>query len=94
MTNSKTNMLAILSLIFSFFFFPLGFIFGIMALSQIKHSKEEGKGLAIVGIIVSSIPLTIIILIFLWIILTFLFSVMDGFLSSGPEVTRLLAQTH
>jgi|SRR3989344_1637668 len=53
--HSKTNVMAILSLIFAFLFFPLGFIFGIIALVQIKKSNESGQGLAISGIVLSSL---------------------------------------
>jgi hypothetical protein len=48
----KTNTMAILSLIFAFFFPLLGAIFGHVASSQIKRTGEEGKGLALAGIIV------------------------------------------
>src|SRR4051812_18745247 len=49
--QAKTNVFAILSLVFSLIFFVpvlplLGFIFGFVALSQIKQTHEEGKGLA------------------------------------------------
>lgn len=48
----KTNTMAILSLIFAFFFPLLGAIFGHVAMSQIKTTGEEGSGLALAGIIV------------------------------------------
>jgi hypothetical protein len=48
----KTNTMAILSLIFAFFFPLLGAIFGHVAVSQIKTTGEEGSGLALAGIIV------------------------------------------
>ncbi len=52
--EEKTNVLAILSLIFAFLFPPLGLIFGIIALVQIsKDPFQKGKGLAIAGIIIS-----------------------------------------
>ena len=55
--NSKTNTMAILSLVFSFVFNLLGLVFGIVALGQIKKTGESGKGLAIAGIIISSVGL-------------------------------------
>ncbi|WP_051343448.1 DUF4190 domain-containing protein [Pseudonocardia spinosispora] len=49
-----TNMMAILSLVFAFVFSPLGIIFGIIAKRQIRERHEEGDGLALAGIIISS----------------------------------------
>jgi len=57
--NKPTNTFAILSLVFAFLFFPLGFIFGLIALNQIGRTNEEGKGLAITGITLSLIPILI-----------------------------------
>ncbi|MBI2666324.1 DUF4190 and DUF4352 domain-containing protein [Candidatus Woesearchaeota archaeon] len=65
MTKHHTNTYAILSLVFAFVFFPLGFVFGLMALSQIKKTHEQGKGLAIAGIVLSLLPAIIIFLILL-----------------------------
>jgi peptidyl-prolyl cis-trans isomerase B (cyclophilin B) len=48
-----TNSLAIVSLVCAFLFAPLGIVFGHMSLSQIKKSGEEGRGLAIAGLIIS-----------------------------------------
>mgnify|MGYP003992056749 CR=1 FL=1 len=62
--SKGTNTLSILSLIFSFLFWPLGLIFGIVSLGQIKKSKEEGKGLAVAGIIISSSAFFITFLLF------------------------------
>lgn len=58
---AKINTMAILSLIFAFLFFPLGFIFGIISLKQIKNNEEEGRILAIIGIIISLIPIVIVL---------------------------------
>lgn len=60
---TTTNIMAILSLIFSFIFFPLGLIFGIIALKQIKQNNESGKGIAIAGVIISSIPIAVIVIL-------------------------------
>lgn len=46
-------MCAILSLIFAFVFSPAGIVLGHIALSQIKKSGEQGRGLAMAGTIVS-----------------------------------------
>jgi len=62
----KTNTLAIVALVLSillFVAFPLlGIILGVIALSQIKKSGENGKGLAIASIVISSIGLVVSIL--------------------------------
>ncbi len=47
---TKTNIFSILSLVFAFLFFPLGLIFGIIALIQIKKTGEQGKGSDATGI--------------------------------------------
>ncbi|MCX2934628.1 peptidylprolyl isomerase [Mycobacterium sp. CVI_P3] len=48
-----TNGMAIASLICAFVFAPLGIVFGHISLSQIKKSGEEGRGLAIAGLVIS-----------------------------------------
>jgi peptidyl-prolyl cis-trans isomerase B (cyclophilin B) len=48
-----TNALAIVSLVCAFLFAPLGIIFGHISLSQIKKTGEEGRGLAIAGLVIS-----------------------------------------
>lgn len=60
-----TNTLAILSIICAFLFWPLGLLFGIISLKQIKKSKENGKGLAIAGTVISSIALFFTLIFFL-----------------------------
>ncbi len=62
--DSKYNAFAIASLILTFFFPLLGFIFSIVALCQIKKSKEKGKGLAIAALIISALPIVIVIFVF------------------------------
>ena len=55
-----TNVMAILSIIFAFVFGPLGIIFGIIALSQIKKDPSAtGKKLALAGIIIPIIGIII-----------------------------------
>jgi peptidyl-prolyl cis-trans isomerase B (cyclophilin B) len=46
-----TNGLAIASLILAFVFAPAAIILGHMALSQIKKTGQEGRGLALAGTI-------------------------------------------
>ena len=45
--------MAIASLICAFVFAPLGIVFGHMSLSQIKRTGEEGRGLAVAGLVIS-----------------------------------------
>lgn len=47
-----TNGLAIASLITAFLFAPLGVILGHVSLSQIKRTGEEGRGLAVAGLVI------------------------------------------
>jgi hypothetical protein len=48
----KTNSLAIAGFISSFFFGLLGAILGHVALNQIQHSGEGGKGLATAAVVI------------------------------------------
>ena len=48
-----TNGMAIASLICAFVFAPLGIVFGHISLSQSKKTGEEGRGLAIAGLVIS-----------------------------------------
>ncbi len=63
--NTKTNGIAIAALITSFFVSVLGIILGFVALSQIKTSGEQGRGLALAGIIIGfvSVGITLLVLI-------------------------------
>ncbi len=62
----KTNVLAIVSLVISILGFNIiAIILGAIALSQIKKTGENGRGLAIAGIIIGAIS---IVLIIIWII--------------------------
>jgi len=71
--KAKTNIFSILSLIFAFLLAPLGLIFGIIALVQIKNKKQKGKGLAISGIVIG----TIIVLFFVINLVTLLINVVQ-----------------
>jgi peptidyl-prolyl cis-trans isomerase B (cyclophilin B) len=48
-----TNGMAIASLVCAFLFAPLGIVFGHVSLSQIRRTGEEGRGLAIAGLVIS-----------------------------------------
>jgi len=51
-TPPPTNSLAIASLVCAFVFAPLGIVFGHLSLSQIRRSGEDGRGLAIAGLVI------------------------------------------
>lgn len=57
--TERTNVLAILSLVFAFIVPLLGAIFGHVARSQISRTGERGTGLALGGIIVSYLSIAI-----------------------------------
>jgi len=61
----RTNTLAILALVFGILGGYLALIFGHLALSQIKRSGEQGRGLAITGLILGYfwVAVTVIIVI-------------------------------
>ncbi len=73
-TGKRTNVLAIIGLILAIFFPIVGAIVGHVALSQIKKTGEEGRGLAlaavivgwtltglaIIGVIVAAIPIIVL----------------------------------
>ena len=51
-SNKGTNGLAIAALVTSFFIGILGIILGFIAMNQIKTSGEQGRGLALAGVII------------------------------------------
>ena len=71
----QTNLLAVLSLVFAFLFNVVGLILGIISLKQIKKTGEQGKGIAIAGIVISSISIFITTLT----ILLFTLGIIAGF---------------
>jgi zinc transporter ZupT len=54
-TSGKTNTMAIMALVLTFVFPPIGLIIGVIALRQIKKTKESGKGLAVAAVALSSL---------------------------------------
>jgi len=48
----QTNSMAIVALVSAFIVAPLGIVFGHIALSQIRRTGEEGKGLAVAGLVI------------------------------------------
>jgi hypothetical protein len=66
---AKTNVLAIVSLVSAFFVSLAAIITGHIALNQIKKTGEQGRGLAIAGLIIGYIGLVVgIIVVIFWII--------------------------
>jgi peptidyl-prolyl cis-trans isomerase B (cyclophilin B) len=64
----QTNTMAIVALVTAFFFAPLGIVFGHIALSQIRRSDEDGRGLAIAGLVVGYVFTGLyLLLIVLWV---------------------------
>ncbi|WP_396898505.1 peptidylprolyl isomerase [Mycolicibacterium sp.] len=68
--SPRTNSLAIASLVCAFLFAPLGIVFGHMSLSQIKRSGEQGRGLAMAGLIIGYV-LTVVTIIAVIVALVF-----------------------
>jgi hypothetical protein len=60
--EERYNVLSIVGFIFAFLFPPVGFILGIIALSQIKKTNEKGRGLAIAAIVLGAIFFLFLIL--------------------------------
>lgn len=63
----KTNGLAIAAFVCPLVFcvlFPLGIIFGHIALSQIARTGEGGRGLAIAGLVISYVLAAIVVFVF------------------------------
>ena len=64
---AKTNVLAIVSLVSAFFVSLAAIITGHIALSQIKKTGEQGRGLAIAGLIIGYVGLVVgIIIAIVW----------------------------
>ena len=68
--EKKTNVMAILGLIFAFVCSPLGLVFSIIAKNQIKKTGENGSGLATAGLVISIIGIVVwVIFIIMWVVL-------------------------
>jgi hypothetical protein len=59
----QTNTMAIVALVGSLVLSPLGIIFGHIALSQIKRTGEDGRGLALAGLIIGYVSTGIALLV-------------------------------
>lgn len=60
--QQKTNTLAIVALVGSFFVSLVGIICGHIALKQIKETGEQGRGLALAGLIIGYVALAFTII--------------------------------
>lgn len=68
--TAGTNPMAIASLVLAFFCSVAGLVCGIVALNQIKARPQEGRGIAIAGIVISSLSIVAAIGFFvLWVAL-------------------------
>ena len=61
--QAKTNTLAIIALVSSFFISLLGVILGHIALNQIKTTGEGGRGLAIAALIIGYVSMALAVVI-------------------------------
>ncbi|KUH99302.1 peptidylprolyl isomerase [Mycobacterium sp. IS-3022] len=88
----QTNTLAIVALVCAFVFAPLGILFGHLSLSQIKKTGEEGRGLAIAGLVigylvtVATVLIIVVSVIFVATVARELES-LDGTDPSYPDIT-------
>lgn len=62
--TASTNSMAIVALVTSLVFGPLGIVFGHIALSQIKQTGEAGNGLAIAGLVIGYVSAALLSLWF------------------------------
>jgi hypothetical protein len=69
----STSQLAIAGFVFTFVFFPLGLVFSILALKQIKKTGQSGRGLALAGCIISALFLVFTV----WLVLATVVQISD-----------------
>lgn len=86
---AQTNSMAIAALVSSLVMAPLGVVFGHISLSQIRRTGEQGKGLAIAGLVIGYLG-TALLLFYVIAMLVFfgwLRSSIDGFNSEISSYT-------
>jgi eukaryotic-like serine/threonine-protein kinase len=59
--QQETNTLATLSVVFAFVFAPAGVVLGHLALSQIHESGDPGRDRALVGVTLSYVFITVVV---------------------------------
>ena len=81
-----TNSMAIASLISAFLVAPLGIVFGHISLSQLKRSGEDGRGLAIAGLVVGYVltALTVITIVGVIVFTAVIVRYADEYANSHP----------
>jgi hypothetical protein len=82
----RTNVMAILAIVFAFVFSPLGIVFGIIGRNQTKRTGEGGRGLATVGLVLS------IIFIVIGIVTAVAIGIFAASLPSGVSNDQVAAQ--
>jgi peptidyl-prolyl cis-trans isomerase B (cyclophilin B) len=93
-----TNSLAVAALICGVVFAPLGIIFGHMSLSQIKRSGEEGRGMAIAGlvigylIVVGTVILVVLSILFTWALFRSLDDALNNAGGNSPGSPGIIAE--
>ncbi|WP_066897077.1 peptidylprolyl isomerase [Mycolicibacterium houstonense] len=98
--SARTNSMAVAALVCSLVFAPLGIVFGHISLSQIKRSGEEGRGLAIAGLIIGYVMTVVTILVMVVSVLFAVFMVRTvenlpqperGTAAAGPPLPEFVA---
>lgn len=56
----ELNPFAVLGFAVSFFVGPLGFLFGTIALAQIRTPAQEGRGLAVAAIVIGTLQVLVL----------------------------------
>lgn len=86
---AQTNSMAIAALVSSLVMSPLGVVFGHISLSQIRRTGEQGKGLAIAGLVIGYLgsALMLFYLIATLVFIGWLKSSIDGFESDIASYT-------
>jgi peptidyl-prolyl cis-trans isomerase B (cyclophilin B) len=84
--------MAIISLVCALLFAPLGIVFGHISLSQIRKTGEEGRGLAIAGLVIGYV-ITVLTIVVVALSVLFVVGVaqhlerLDGVVPDNPRVT-------
>lgn len=63
------NTMSIVAFILAFFVSIVGIILGFVALSQIKRTGEQGRGLALAAVIIGFVEVAIGVLIFIFVLI-------------------------
>lgn len=69
--QQRWNIMSIIGFVLSFVFAPVGLVLSIVALVQINKSGEQGKPLAIAGIVVGAVITVLVILFIVFVIWAF-----------------------